>query len=133
MSDLKDIGSALVRDIDSQADELVQKGVAIGKEALGDLWEAEPELRKRYTAATRMGARGSLRALAGETLPFDYWDNVDAQFANINFKGSVIALRAARKAAFAFLGAILDMFTGLGGPAVKAAGEVVKNLASKIG
>lgn len=132
MSDLKDIGSALVRDIDSQADELVAKGVALGKEALGELWDREPELRKRYTDATRMGARGSLRALAGETLPFDYWDNVDAQFANVNFKGTLIALRAARKAAFAFIGAILDMFTGLGGPAVKAAGDIVKNIVSRV-
>lgn len=130
---IKDIGKVFVRDLDSQTEELAAKGVAIGKAALGELWEAEPALRAAYTKAVKMGARGQLRLLAGETLPSDFWDNVDAQFANIQFKGAVIADRVARKAAFAFFGAVLDMLSGLGGPAVKAAGDAVKAIIGKIG
>ena len=133
MSELANIGKAFVRDVDSQVDEIVRIGLAEGKAALGEIWDKEPELRKRYEAAIRMGARGSVRMLAGETLPFDYWEQPAAQFANTNLQGAIIAERAFRKAALNFIGGILNALSGLGGPAVKAAGDAVSAIISKIG
>lgn len=130
---IKDLGKVFVRDIDSQADELAQKGIEIGRKALGELWDKEPEVRDAYIKATKMSARGVMRTLGGETLPSDFNDNVKAQFSLTNVQAAIIANRVARSALANFLGAIVDAVSGFGGPGIAAIGNFAKNWIKEIG
>lgn len=133
MPDLKTIGTVLVRDLEGQAEDLGKVALEDLKQAIGPALKAAPELeaaaRKAYTSA----ARYHLQALAGQAIPFDGFEQIDAQLANVKVSALIIANDAFKKAFWSVFKSVLNALGNAAGGVVGAGVNAVANIVNGLG
>lgn len=133
MPDLKTVGTILVRDLEGQAEDLGRVSLEELKQAIGPALKAAPELeaaaRKAYTSA----ARYHLQQLAGQNIPFDGFEQIDAQLANVKVSALIIANDAFRKAFWNVFASVLNALGNAAGGIVGAGIGAVKSVVDGLG